>query len=75
MVGGLIQNSVDYAQASVMLECCENTVRKLCQTGELACARHGKKMRIFIDSIEAYNQRMHERALKDAERKRKAHIG
>ena len=71
MTVGLIQNTVDYAQACTLLELSEGTIRKLCQSGELACIRHGKKMRIFIDSIEAYNKREHERALKEAERKRR----
>lgn len=72
MESKFVQSTCDYPTACKLLDCGEATVRRLCQQGELSCIRHGRKMRIFLDSIEEYIQRVHDKALADAANKRKA---
>lgn len=71
MESNFVQATCDYPTACKLLDCGESTVRRLCQQGELTCIRHGRKMRIFLDSIDAYTQRVHDRAVAEAENKRK----
>lgn len=70
MAINLVQATCDYPTACQLLDCGEATIRKLCKSGELSCMRHGRKMRIFLDSIDAYTQRAHEHAAAEAANKR-----
>lgn len=72
MESNFVQATCDYSTACKLLDCGESTVRRLCQQGELTCIRHGRKMRIFLDSIDAYTQRAHDRAAAEAASKRKS---
>ncbi len=47
-----------------MLECGRSMIYQLCKSGELASIIHAGKRRIYIDSIEAYSNRIRDRAMK-----------
>lgn len=70
MENKFIQNTCDYEGACKILDCGEATIRRLCKQGELSCVRHGRKVRIFLDSIDDYIERVHKCALQEAQQKR-----
>ena len=53
MKSRLIQETVSYEGACEMLDCGKNTILNLCKAGE---------RRIYIDSIEAYAERIRAKA-------------
>ena len=64
MKSRLIQETVPYEGAIEMLECGRSMIYQLCKSGELASIIHAGKRRIYIDSIEAYSNRIRGRAMK-----------
>lgn len=58
----LIQETVGYEGACEMLDCGKNTILNLCKAGELASTIHAGRRRIYIDSIEAYAERIRAKA-------------
>lgn len=67
MKSRLIQETVPYEEAMEMLECGRTMIYQLCKSGELASVIHAGKRRIYIDSIDAYSDRVRERAMKGRE--------
>lgn len=54
----LIRASVSVATAAGRLDCDNSTIRKLLASGELEGHRLGKRaLRVYVDSIEAYQRR------------------
>ena len=62
MKSRLIQETVSYESACEMLDCGKNTILNLCKAGELASTIHAGRRRIYIDSIEAYAERIRAKA-------------
>lgn len=62
MKSRLIRETVGYEGACEMLDCGKNTILNLCKAGELASTIHAGRRRIYIDSIEAYAERIRAKA-------------
>ena len=62
MKSRLIQETVSYEGACEMLCCSRVTVYHLCKAGELVSTIHAGRRRIYIDSIEAYAERIRAKA-------------
>lgn len=64
MVCKLLQETVSIEDACKMLGCSQSHLYWLRKAGELPYIVHAKKVRIYVDGIEAYCDRQREKAFK-----------
>lgn len=70
MKSRLIQETVGYDEACEVLEMGRNKILELCEKGDLAYTIHAGRKRIYLDSIEEYSERVREKAIAEAKKRR-----